>query len=100
MDTYNMTKDEFKKYAITRQFTDMPTNDQFGIVWGRLTPDERKYLIKIIRNNSLQDIKDSDELKKQILLTFTEARNITLDIEIILDQIKGFDDDIPINYFG
>lgn len=100
MDTYKMTKDEFKKHSATRQFTDQPTNDKFNIVWLRLTTEERRDLIEIIRKNSIQDIKDSDAITNQILQTFSEARYITLDIETIVNQVKDFDDDLPLNLIG
>lgn len=95
-----MTKDEFKKHSMTRQFEDLPTNDKFNIVWLRLPTYERRNLIEFIRKYTLQGIKDSDKITKQIFKTFNEARYITLDIETIVSQIKGFDNDTPLNLIG
>ena len=100
MDIYNMTKDEFNKYSKTRQFTDQPTEEQFDIVWQRLNPHERRNLIEIIRNNSLQVIIESIEIKNKIFQIFNESLYITTDIEIIVKQIKDFDDGTPLNLIG
>lgn len=95
-----MTKDEFKKHARTRQFQEQTMYYKFNTVWLRLTPRDRRDLIEITRINSLQQIKESDEIQNIIYKTFSEAREITIDIEIIVSQIKSFDDGTPIDLIG
>lgn len=98
MDTFNMTPEEFKKFAWTKKFENLSNYDKFDIVWLRLQPEIRRVLTGITRDNSLEQIKDSI-LEKDIYRLFHEATYVLINIEFIVSQIKSYDDGLPLNLF-
>lgn len=91
-----MTPEEFRAYAQTREYTDLTIDERINLVWFRLNPATRTYLFGITRENTLAQIKGSN-LEREILHQFKEAKYATVHIEHIVRVVKDFDDGLPLN---
>lgn len=101
MGTFEMTKDEFKKYSKTNLFTDLNVDGRFDIVWLRLDTKARRRLIEIVRHNTLDQIKNSATLTQEIYTIFPEIKLITFDMDVIVSQIRSYDDtSTPLEHIG